>query len=46
MVKQELIHTMQDTKNRRCVHLVLTEKAVEIIGRAITAEQDIFPFLL
>ncbi len=46
MVKQELIHTMQDTENRRCVHLVLTEKAVEIIGRAITAEQDIFPFLL
>ncbi len=35
MVKQQLIHTVQDEEDRRCVHLVLTEEAVGIIGRAI-----------
>lgn len=46
MVKQQLIHTVQDAEDRRCVHLVLTEKAVGIIGRATELRGQMYSMIL
>lgn len=46
MVKQELIHTIQDEEDRRCVHLVLTEKAVGIIGQVTKLRHQMYNMIL
>jgi len=46
MVKQQLIHTVQDEEDRRCVHLVLTEEAVGIIGRATELRGQMYSMIL
>lgn len=46
MVKQELIHAVHDTEDRRCVHLVLTEKAVQIIEQATKLRSQMYNIIL
>ena len=46
MVKQDLIHTVQDEEDRRCVHLVLTEQAIEIIAQATELRNQMYNMIL
>ena len=46
MVKEELIHTVHDVEDRRCVHLVLTKKAVGIIEQATKLRIQMYNIIL
>lgn len=44
--KQNLIQTIPDQEDRRCIHLVLTEQAVSIIERIIRLRQNMYDVIL
>jgi len=46
MVKQQLIYTVQDEEDRRCMHLMLTEKAIRIIEQATELRKQMYNIIL
>lgn len=44
--KQHLILTVPDTEDRRCIHLVLTDKAIAIVERIILLRQNMYNIIL
>lgn len=46
MTKQQLIHTVQDSRDRRCVHLMLTDKADAIVSQVINLRKQMYNIIL
>lgn len=46
MVKQQLIYTRQDEEDRRCMHIILTEKAVELVKQVTELRKQMYNIIL
>lgn len=46
MEKQQLIYTIQDKEDRRCMHLMLTDKAIDIIKQATELRVQMYNIIL
>ncbi|MCI8483341.1 MAG: winged helix-turn-helix transcriptional regulator [Lachnospiraceae bacterium] len=46
MAKQKLIYTVQDAEDRRCMHLMLTDTAAEIIAQVTELRKQMYNIIL
>ncbi len=46
MVKQQLIYIVQDQGDRRCMHIMLTEKAEKIVAEITTLRMQMYNIIL
>ncbi len=46
MVKQKLIYIVQDQEDRRCMHIMLTDRAVEIVEEITELREQMYNIIL
>ncbi|MFG6383548.1 MAG: MarR family transcriptional regulator [Lachnospiraceae bacterium] len=46
MAKQKLIDTIKDKEDRRCIHLMLTHRAMEIVGQVTELRKQVYNIIL